>query len=246
LDPSGGLGKWMKPQENGFSITGAENSKPSKFSCNLCKQDFKLEWDLELHNDFFHPNQYCKKSENRDDYNKVSEKILSQNVKFKSNQSLTNYWYERLHEENESYECMMCCEKFEKESQLSHHTCQAYIPESREPNLPEFEEITSNHEQIIDTIDFVESIEFSDDIKLKTDIKQEGECGTDNMNCETIIRPKLEPKEALDSGQFKIKGEPTIDWEVKGIKKEFVDIFVSFQKSEFTIEEDFFELNPCN
>ena len=60
--------------------------------------------------------------------NKVSEKILSQNVKFKSNQSSTNYWYDRLHEEKESYECKMCCEKFTKEFQLSQHTCKAYFP----------------------------------------------------------------------------------------------------------------------
>ena len=68
-------------------------------------------------------------------------------------------------------------------------------------------------------------IEFPCDFKLKSEIKQEGECCTDNMKSETIIRPKLEPKEALNSGQFKIKGEPTIDLEVKGIKKEFVAKF---------------------
>jgi len=49
-------------------------SKPSKFLCNLCKVDFKQKWDLELHVDFFHPDQHCKESENRDDSNKVSEK----------------------------------------------------------------------------------------------------------------------------------------------------------------------------
>ena len=117
---------------NGFSKNKAENqhrlSKPTKFWCNLCKVDFKQKWDLELHVDFFHPNQCCKKSENRDDYNKVSENILSQNGKFKSNQSSTNYWYERLREEKESYKCLMCREKFAKEFQLSQHTCKAYFP----------------------------------------------------------------------------------------------------------------------
>ena len=70
-----------------------------------------------------------------------------------------------------------------------------------------------------DAIDFIESIEFTNDFKLKTEIKQEGECGTDNMKNETIIRPKLEPREALNSGQSEIKGEPTSDLEVKDIKK---------------------------
>jgi hypothetical protein len=131
---------------NGFSINKAENqhrhSKPSKCRCYLCKVNFQKKWDLELHDDFFHYNQYCKKSENRDDYNKVSEKnILSQNVKFKSYQSSENYCYERLNEEKESYECMMCFEKFAKESQLLQHTCKAYIPKFSKPNPPEFRKL---------------------------------------------------------------------------------------------------------
>ena len=65
---------------------------------------------------------------------------------------------ERLNEEKESYECMMCCEKFDKESKLSQHTCKAYIPEFNKPNppefskhnFPEFEQIPSNHEQTVE------------------------------------------------------------------------------------------------
>ena len=45
---------------------------------------------------------------------------------------------------------MMCCEKFAEESQLSQHTCEVYIPESSKLNLPEFEEILSNHEQTVE------------------------------------------------------------------------------------------------
>ena len=70
-----------------------------------------------------------------------------------------------------------------------------------------------------DAIDFIESIEFPDYRKLKTEIEQEEECGTDNLKNETIIRPKLEPREAF--GQSEIKDEPTSDLEVKYIKKEY-------------------------
>ena len=62
-----------------------------------------------------------------------------------------------------------------------------------------------NRELSIDTIDFVESIEFPGELKLKTEIKQEGECCTDNMKSEAIIRPKFEPRESLNSGQSEIK-----------------------------------------
>ena len=94
----------------------------------------------------------------------------------------------RLHEEKESYECMMCCEKFDKESQLSQHTCKAYIPEFSKPNppefrklnSPEFKQIPSNHEQTVE-------MSFDD-----------------------------------------------------------IDEDMSFQQPELTINEVFFELNPCN
>ena len=75
-----------------------------------------------------------------------------------------------------------------------------------------------------DAIDFIENIEFPDDFELKTEIKQEGECGTDNMKYETIIRPKLEPREAF--GQSEIKDERTSDLEVKDIKKEIEEFDV--------------------
>ena len=75
-----------------------------------------------------------------------------------------------------------------------------------------------------DAIDFIESIEFPDYRKLKTEIEQEEECGTDNLKNETIIRPKLEPREAF--GQSEIKDEPTLDLEVKDIKKEIKEFDV--------------------
>ena len=95
---------------------------------------------------------------------------------------------ERLNEEKESYECMMCCEKFDKESQLSQHTCKAYIPEFskldppefRKLNSPEFEQILSNHEQTVE-------MSFDD-----------------------------------------------------------IDEDISSQQPELKMNEDFFELNPCN
>jgi len=87
---------------------------------------------------------------------------------------------ERLHEDKESYECMMCCEKFDQESQLSQHTCKVYIPEVSKPNLPEIEQILFNHEQTVE-------MSFND-----------------------------------------------------------IEEDISFQYPELTMNEDFFELNPCN
>ena len=80
-----------------------------------------------------------------------------------------------------------------------------------------------NRELSIDTIDFVESIEFPGEFKLKTEIKQEGECCTDNMKSETIIRSKFEPRESLNSGQSEIKDETTSGLQVKCIKNEIVE-----------------------
>ena len=80
-----------------------------------------------------------------------------------------------------------------------------------------------NRELSIDTIDFAESIEFPSEFKLKTEIKDEDESCTDNVKSETIIRPKFDPRESLNSGQSEIKGETTSCLEVKGIKKEIVE-----------------------
>ena len=49
-----------------------------------------------------------------------------------------------VHEQKKSYECMICSEKFAKESQLSKHTCKPYIPELNLIDCP----VPSNNEQI--------------------------------------------------------------------------------------------------
>ena len=78
------------------------------------------------------------------------------------------------------------------------------------PRLMDADVPDSNYRELsIDAIDFAESIEFPCEFKLKTEIKQEGECSTDNMKSETIIRPKFEPRESLNGGQSEIKGETT-------------------------------------
>ena len=79
-----------------------------------------------------------------------------------------------------------------------------------------------NRELSSDTIDFIRSIEFSDEIKPKTEIKEEGANDTDDMKSETIIRPKLESREILNSSQLEIKTEPTFEFEVK---KEIIEEF---------------------
>ena len=90
-----------------------------------------------------------------------------------------------------------------------------------------------NHESLSDTIDFIRSIEFSDEITPKKEKKEEGACKTDAMKSEPIIRPKLEPRETLNSGQLEIKSELTFQVEVKKeIVKEY-DFMRDFNNKGF-------------
>ena len=61
-----------------------------------------------------------------------------------------------MHEPKESYECMICSEKFAKESQLSKHTCKPYVPELSLIDCP----VPSNNEQIFP---FVEEVHLTKD-----------------------------------------------------------------------------------
>ena len=80
------------------------------------------------------------------------------------------------------------------------------------PRLMDADVPDSNYRELsIDTIDFLESIEFPCEFKLKTEIKQEGECCKDNIKSDSIIRPKFEPRESLDSGQSEIKVKPKVE-----------------------------------
>ena len=80
------------------------------------------------------------------------------------------------------------------------------------PRIMDADVPNSNYRELsIDTIDFLESIEFPCDFKLKTEIKQEGECCIDNIKSESIIRPRFEPSESLNSGQSEIKVKPKVE-----------------------------------
>ena len=56
-----------------------------------------------------------------------------------------------VHEQKESYECMICSEKFAKETQLSKHTCKPYVPELSLIDCP----VSSNNEQIFPDVEEV-------------------------------------------------------------------------------------------
>ena len=105
------------------------------FKCKLCQKSFPLRSQCVMHIESDHSRKKDKTPEESENKNSIPYK-------------------KSIHEGNESYECMLCSEKFVKKPLFTKHSCKPYDPENDEPNFTELVELSSpRHEQSEEIVD---------------------------------------------------------------------------------------------